>query len=240
MSRSYVLVPRLKKGREELDVSSYEFFVTPAGDLPSLAYARDGRVLAASLASRGLATWPETLRRCYVGYDGAGDFCDVQLAWAWGQVPGERSVPRSWRTFEELLAETGPRAGFLLGVKVAFEAILWRREVRPDEERVCVVMREPAMRFVRYLLSDNPESLGEDEAMLDLCRDSMSPDEREVMALCEASKEEASKEEAAKKVVAEEAARLSASELPRGEDEPPPEGFARRGGLAGQEEDDGV
>jgi len=245
VARTYVLVPRLPKDREELDVSSYEVLTGLDGRLPSVPFARDAGALCASLAQRfGLATWPETLRKFYVGYDGSGDFAEVYLAWAWGQVVGPQvSFSQVWTTFGDLLGEATPEAGFVLGVKAAFESsVLWHREHAPEDNRVFVRLREPAMRCLRYLTAEDPEALGEDEAMLDLCKQAVTPEERAVLDLVEASRAKVA-EEAALEAEAETGEADTDTGIDAGasddddaegasdEEQPPLPGFARAGGL---------
>jgi hypothetical protein len=191
-----ILVPRLPEGKNELDVSAYELAVRPASssgedrwELPSFALQPASRVVD-GLATIGIATWEATLREVYLGYSGTGDFTSVFLAWAWGQAPGQKRKVE-WKTFAELLSRPTPEAGFYLGVKAAFEALLWRREVAEDGGELAVtypmsvVLGEGAVRC-----------LGEDDdpKMVELFRASLTPAEAEVVRLVqEARRNEADK-----------------------------------------------
>jgi hypothetical protein len=187
--RTYVLLPRLQKGRAEEDLSAYDFLVDAEGGLPKFYFSRDPREVISSLSrEHGVVTWLETLRPCYQGYDSRGDFSEVLLAWAWGKIPEAKL--RKFGTFGDLLKMPGPDAGFYLGVKQAFEGLLAKRELAPETNKVCVVLREPAMRYFNYQNYASGRDPGEghedeDKAMIDLCHAAMSSDELAVLSLLE-------------------------------------------------------
>lgn len=199
-----VLIPRLPEGKSELDVSAYELAVLPAKDLgddrwslPHIEFQPISRVVEKLAASVGIVTWESTLREVYLGYSGTGDYTNVLIAWAWGQVPGLKRKGVEWKTFAELLAKPTPEAGFYLGVKAAFETLLWRREVSEEGGElgmscpVSVVLGEGAVRCLGE---------GEDLKMVELFRASLTPSEAEVVRLVmEARRSESSKTEAAGK-----------------------------------------
>ena len=148
--RTYALVPRLPEGRLPEDVSAYEFLVDSQGALPYLEFGKSSDDLVSLLAERyGVRAWAETLRSCYLGYAGSADFSEVLMPWAWGKVVGGGQI-RACRfaSFAALLADPTPDAGFYLGVKAAFEALLWKREVGPGEGAPHTYLREPAMRYL--------------------------------------------------------------------------------------------
>ena len=186
--RTYVLVPRLKAGRAEEDISAYEFLVLEDGGLPYVEWSKRDEDLCLYFARKfKIMTWPETVRPCYLGYAGSTDFSVVKLAWAWGKMPlgqGARPSGQRFAGFAELLALSTPDVGFHLGIKAAFESLLWRREVAPEGNKLCVFMREPA---VRYLLSLDIAAGSEpdDEAMVEVCHQAMSADELEVAEILE-------------------------------------------------------
>jgi hypothetical protein len=180
--RTYALVPRLKAGRSEADVSGYEFAVIETVGLPYVEWLKKDEDLCTWLSLLGIQAWPETLQSCYLGYAGSADFSEVRLVWAWGKALGAQRGLK-FASFAELLALTTPDAGFHLGIKAAFESLLWRREVAPDGNKLCVFLREPAMRYLRSLTAPGED----DEAMVDVCRQAMSDEEREVVELLEAA-----------------------------------------------------
>ena len=191
---TYVLVPARAKARAEEDLSAYNFLVDAEGGLPKIPYSKVSMVAADLAREHQIAAWTDTLRPCYLGYDSRGDFSEVLLVWAWGKIPA--SAGQRFSSFETLLKAPGPDAGFYLGVKQAFEGLLARRESDPDNTKVCVVLREPAMRYLRYQNYGSALETGqghedEDEAMLELCRASMSSDELSVLALLEAADRDA-------------------------------------------------
>jgi len=187
---TYVLVPTFAKGRAEEDLSAYSFLVNEEGGLPRFYFNKDPREVVAGLArEQGIATWAETTRFCYQGYDSRGDFSEVLLFWSWGKIPASPGG-RGFSTFETLLKTPGPDAGFYLGIMRAFEGLLARREIAPETNKVCVVLREPAMRYMRYQNYDSGRDPGEghedeDVAMVELCRAAMSSEELAVLALLE-------------------------------------------------------
>jgi hypothetical protein len=196
--RTYLLVPRLPEGRSELDVSAYEFLVDPlrpegrvadprvadprvADSLPYLDFCTATEMVAKLSDLLKIVTWPATLREVYLGYAGTGDFASVMLAWAWGDVPGARRQQK-FASFAELLSRPTPDAGFYLGVKAAFEALLWRHEVGAEMDdaslRLCVHLGEGAVR----VLED------ESSPMTAMFRANLDPSELEVVRLVEESR----------------------------------------------------
>ena len=196
--RTYVLVPRLPKDREPIDVSAYEFLVDGGGGLPHVEFpAEKGpRSLGDTLLRQyAVTTWRETMRPCYLGYSGSADFSEVLLVWAWGKslAPAHQSPGSSFKfaTFAALLGKPTPDAGFYLGIKAAFESLLWKHEVDPESNLLSVVMREPAMRYLRFKqkelgqLGASDASDMDDTSMMDLCRATMTTEERAVASLLE-------------------------------------------------------
>ena len=192
--RTYVLVPRLPKDREPVDVSAYEFLVDGNGGLPYVEFPTEKgpRSLGDTLLRQyAVATWRETMRPCYLGYSGSADFSEVLLAWAWGKslAPAHQSQGSlsKFATFATLLGKPTPDAGFYLGVKAAFESLLWKHEVDPESNLLGVVMREPAMRYLRFKFgpSDAGNSDMDDSSMIDLCRAAMTTEEKAVASLLE-------------------------------------------------------
>ena len=195
--RTYALVPRLKKGRAEEDLSGYDFLVDEDGRLPSLdGSAVDRDRLAGWLAdAHGVVTWPATTRPCYLGYDASADMSEVVLVWAWGKIPLERG--QRFASLDDLLAEATPEAGFYLGVKQAFEAMLARRELSPGDFHTCLVLRQPAVRYLatRGYCPGGGEDVDDDADMLEIYRAAMSADELEVARLLAAAAARAGAEE---------------------------------------------
>jgi hypothetical protein len=193
--KTYLLVPMLPKGRAPEDISAYKFLVAEDGGLPWLHYVRDLQAQVSFLdREHGIATWAETTRSCYLGYDAHSDFCEVRLAWAWGRTMEDENARAKiigFKSFEELyLSAFTPDAGFYLAVKQAFEALLAQRELSPERVRVCVRLREPAMRYITYQNYDSGLAPGvghedEDEAMVELCHAAMTSEELAVLALLE-------------------------------------------------------
>ena len=191
--KTYVLVPRLKKDRSFLDVSSYEILLDGRGQLPSVDYARSGGDLQSWLRSTyQVVTWEGATRRCYLGYDGHADFSEVVLCWAWGKVPGIGRRRQVFGTFADLFHDPTADAGFYLGVKAAFESLLWRVEAT-EGNRLCVVMREAALRYLECKLpgalgSDGEDDDGddgddEDPSMVEVYHAAASPEELNVVNL---------------------------------------------------------
>jgi len=202
VARTYVLVSRLPPGKVEADIGAYEFLVDADGALPHLNHVAPWHVLVWLRDTHGCVTWEPLLRQCYLGYAASGDFSEVLLVRAWGRRPGDRRKMR-FVPFGELLARPTPDAGFYLGVKAAFEGLLWRleeqvREVPPDAS-LFTVMREPAMRYLEAQLAGQPEE--EDASMVEMYRATMTADELEVARLVgEASKKPAASPPTAPKV----------------------------------------
>jgi len=193
---TYVLVPTLQAGRPEEDLGSYSFLVGEDGRLPHLDFvkAHTGRHLTDHLErEHGILTWNETLRPCYVGYDAGADLSEVLLAWAWGKISLARG--QMFATFSHLLSEPTPEAGFYLGVKEAFEGLLARRELDPEGSRVCVRLREPAVRYLRaqsYYADKSPAEVAsenEEHDMIALYHAAMSSEELGVAGLLAAAEE---------------------------------------------------
>jgi hypothetical protein len=231
--RTYALVPRLRAGRSEEDVSGYEFAVLENGDLPYAEWLKTDDALCSWLGRLNIQAWPETLRPCYLGYAGSADFSEVKLVWAWGKSLGSLVVSQlssyKFTSFAELLALPTPDAGFYLGVKAAFESLLWRREVAPEGNELCVFLREPAMRYLRSLDGVSGE---DDEAMVDVCHRAMSAEELEVAEILEEAKGKRAElavreaEEAKKVVVRADESKTSGDN----DDDDLAEGFARKPG----------
>jgi hypothetical protein len=181
IARTYVLVSRLPKGRSETDIASYELLVDAEGGLPKSSFLKPGKLCTWLREAFGCETWESFLRPCYLGYAASGDFSEVLFARAWGKIPGTLAKAR-FATFGELLSKPTPDAGFHLGVKAAFENLLWRKEVAPEEGALCTVMREPAM---RYLFAQCKGQHGDEEdlAMVEMYRTMMTADELEVARL---------------------------------------------------------
>ena len=97
-----------------------------------------------------------------LGYDGHADFSEVVLCWAWGKVPGIGRRRQVFGTFADLFHDPTADAGFYLGVKAAFESLLWRVEAT-EGNRLCVVMREAALRYLECKLPGALGSDGEDD-----------------------------------------------------------------------------
>jgi hypothetical protein len=209
--RTYALVPKLRPGRSEADISGYEFLVDEQGRLPYAEWVKKDEELCAWLGTFGLVTWSETVRPCYLGYAGSADFAEVKLVWAWGKrIQDGKGV--KFASFAELLAAPTPDAGFYLGAKAAFEGLLWRREVAPEANKLCVFLREPAMRYLRSLEAEEGAA-ADDEAMVEVCHSAMNEDELEVVELLEQARterRETAEREAAAKERAEEKAAAAA------------------------------
>ena len=182
VARTYVLVARLPLGKVETDIGAYELLVEADGGLPHHDSAAPRRLCAWLADAHGCVTWEPLFRQCYLGYAASGDFSEVLLARAWGRAPGDRRKMR-FVPFGELLAKPTPDAGFYLGVKAAFEGLLWRveaqtREVQPDDASLFTLMREPAMRYLEARLAEQPDEV--DASMLEMYRTAMTADELEV------------------------------------------------------------
>ena len=194
--KTYLLVPALPKGRAPEDVSAYRFLVDEDGGLPWLHYVRDPQAAVGFLErEHGVATWAATTRLCYLGYDARADFSEVRLAWAWGRATehGRKDAGSfKLKSFAELISPSTPDAGFYLAVKQAFEQLLAQRELSPESVRVCVQLREPAMRYVAYQNYDSGLAPcagreDEDESMVELCHAAMTSEELAVAGVLEAA-----------------------------------------------------
>jgi hypothetical protein len=212
--RSYVLVSRLKKNRSVSDLSGYEFVTTSDGRLPFFDHVAPGGLYERISDELGIVAWEETTRRCYLGYDGQADFSEVVLVWSWGKSL-RASSKFVFRDFEQLLLQPSADAGFYLGAKAAFEALLWRAEILDDGNALCVPLREPA---VRYLAAKDLVDFGNpvddeeiDESMIEVYRSAMSPEEAQVVSRLEEAKDKSREE---KKVVAEKVATQVVSSTP--------------------------
>ena len=193
---TYVLVPRLPEGKNELDVAAYEFLVVAPSvkdesglrwRLPSCEFSDSREVLKQLNERLGIVTWDVTLREIYLGYSGTGEFANVQLAWAWGALPGKKRHMTGgvWKNFASLLSIPILEAGFYLGIKAAFEALLWQREVAgavgttEDPNPVAIVLGEGAVRCLDE---------AEDPKMVELFLPSLTPAESEVLRLVQESR----------------------------------------------------
>ena len=238
LARTYVLLPRLRAGRSAQDVSAYEFLAGEGGGLPSIPFLRkkDPGALAGWLEEQyGVVTWSEVTKTCYLGYSGDAEFSEVVFARAWGRTLDSRGASLALASFASLLSEPTPDAGFYLGVKAAFEGLLWRAEVAPEGNSPCVFMREPAVRYLRYQLADDAEraALCEDEAMVSACQSVMSPEELEVAACFVRAREAA--DDRSRAAVAREEARIEERGVAFvGEDDEDEDQSADEGGEDGQ------
>jgi len=191
--RTYVLVPVLQAGRPEEDLGSYSFLAGEDGRLPYLDFAKAHNLSVYLEREHGILTWNETLRSCYVGYDADADLSEVLLAWAWGKIPVAKK--QIFVTLNHLLSIPAPDAGFHLGVKAAFEGLLARRELDPEGSRVCVRLREPAVRYLRaqnYCTDKSPAEVAaenEEHDMIELYHSAMSSEELHVASLLSAADE---------------------------------------------------
>ena len=112
--------------------------------------------------------------------------------WAWGKVPGIGRRRQVFGTFADLFHDPTADAGFYLGVKAAFESLLWRVEAT-EGNRLCVVMREAALRYLECKLpgalgSDGEDDDGddgddEDPTMVEVYHAAASPEELNVVNL---------------------------------------------------------
>ena len=203
--RTYVLVPRLKKNRSSSDLSGYDFMVGVDGrfgsqTLPFFDHVKQGELPARLSKTYGVVTWQETTRKCYLGYDGHADFSEVVLAWSWGKET-RSPYKNTFSDFEHLLASPSADSGFYLGVKAAFEALLWRAEVQDEGNALCVYLRESAVRYLAakdLTIAGNPRDEEEvDDSMVEVYRCAMSPEETRVVELItqESSTQESSTQE---------------------------------------------
>jgi hypothetical protein len=247
-SRTYVLVPKLPEGRPVEDISSYQFLTAPDGFLPWFEYGVDSSLLPELLEREyGCKTWSETLKRCYLGFASGGDFSEVMVAWAWGRSLFVKDVARSWKTFAELLATPTPESGFHLGVAAGFETLLWRKEVQPEGNELCVYLPARTMKYLRHferqtdVEKTDKEDLDDedDSATLDFYKSSMSPAELSVVALLENARRK--REEEAEKVEEETSLVVEGDGVDESDDERVetrgviiPPGFARPRTIIGK------
>ena len=246
-ARTYVLVPRLPEGRPVEDISSYQCLAAPDGFLPWFDHGADARMVPELLEREyGCKTWVETLRRCYLGFASGGDFSEVLVAWAWGKSLGVKDVSRSWKTFADLLAIPTPDAGFHLGICAGFESLLWRREVQPEGNELCVYMPPRAMKYLRHqdlleeraatVAGDEPgkdEDDEDDKATIEFYKSSMTSSELLVVSLLEEARRQRAEEAAASEEVLPESddGEAGSSEVPSVNPKIIPPGFARSGTI---------
>ncbi len=177
---TYALIPNLLTEHSDVDVTAYEFVVDGTGNVPSTDFWDDARKETKILdwldKTYGIVSWKPVLRRCYLGFNPSGLFSEVLLVRAWGRSPRHQvELPRA--SFLRLLNQVAPEAGFYLGVKSAFEALLWRREAVPAGNEICIHMREAA---VRYLAYKSLQEKAPDSTSVDFCYGLMSAVEREI------------------------------------------------------------
>ena len=183
---TYILLARLPEGRSELDVSAYEFLVRSAplyGQdrvvLPSCEFMPFGRLSKHMEGAWGVMVWEPVMREIYLGYSGTGEFSSVVLAGAWGAVPGQKIIGER-KTYAELLSQPTPDAGFHLGVKSAFESLLWSKETAGEDAALdyrtsaSIMLGEGAVRC----LGEN-----EDLKMIEAFKSMLTPAEAEVVRL---------------------------------------------------------
>lgn len=177
---TYTLIPSLLPEHSDIDITSYEFAVDSTGNVPSTDFwddaRRDTKILEWLDKMYGIVSWKPMLKRCYLGFNPSGLFSEVLLVRAWGRSY-KHPVEVSHVPFTRLLNQVAPEAGFYLGVKSAFEALLWRREAVPAGNELCVVMREAAMRYIAYR---SGQEKAPDTTSIDFCYGMMSPLEKEI------------------------------------------------------------
>jgi len=177
---TYTLIPTLLAEHSDIDITSYEFSVDSTGNVPSTDFwddvRRDTKILEWLDKTYGIVTWKPMFRRCYLGFNPSGLFSEVLLVRAWGRS-FKHPVEVSQVPFMRLLNQVAPEAGFYLGVKSAFESLLWRRETVPAGNELCVVMREAAMRYIAYR---SGQEKAPDSTSVDFCYGMMSPLEKEM------------------------------------------------------------
>jgi hypothetical protein len=177
---TYLLVPSMLVEHSDVDIAAYEFLTDSTGNVPNIDFYDDERKISKILPwlekTYGIVTWPVKIKRCYLGFNPMGLFSEVLLVRAWGKSY-KHVVETQQVGFLRLLNQVAPEAGFYLGVKSAFEALLWRREAVPAGNELCVVMREAAMRYIAY---KSQQEKVPDATSLDLCYGLMSPLEKEI------------------------------------------------------------
>jgi hypothetical protein len=207
-ARTYVLVPKLPEGRPAEDVSSYQFLVGSDGFLPWFERVNAEGMICSSLEREyGCKTWPETLKRCYLGFASGGDFSEVLVAWAWGKSLDVKTAPRGWKTFSELLATPTPEAGFHLGIASGFESLLWRKEAQPDGNDLCVYLSARTLKYLRYQerqekedaqadvkVRDDLDDDDDDQLTIEFYKSSMSLAELSVVALLDDARRQRAEE----------------------------------------------
>lgn len=212
---TYVLVPSLLSEHSDKDIAAYEFMVDNTGNVPSTDFwddaKRNTKILDWLEKVHGVVSWKSMLKRCYLGFNPSGLFSEVLLVRAWGRT-FTHSVETTSVGFMRLLSQVVPEAGFYLGVKNAFEALLWQREAVPAGNELCVVMREASMRYIRFKAGLDKTS---DPTSVDLCYGLMSPIEKETArkVLADIAKIAAAIEAAKGDLVKPEAVRAEAAKV---------------------------
>lgn len=212
---TYVLVPSLLVEHSDKDITAYEFLVDNTGNVPSTDFwddaKRDAKILDWLEKVHGVVSWRSMLKRCYLGFNPSGLFSEVLLVRAWGHT-FTHSAETTSVGFTRLLSQVVPEAGFYLGVKNAFEALLWQREAVPAGNELCVAMREASMRYIRFKAGIDKTT---DPTSVDLCYGLMSPIEKEIArkVLADMAKVAAAAQAAKGDVVRPEAVRAEAAKV---------------------------
>jgi hypothetical protein len=111
-------------------------------------------------ANLHIITWPEVVKRIYVGFDAETKFSEVLFVAAWGDdYKYQNRETFEVTTFSELLSRSkSPQAGFHLGIKGGFEMMLWRRELAPQRTILCTFLRSAAMKYMGILRDGDTDS----------------------------------------------------------------------------------
>jgi hypothetical protein len=156
---TYIVLPKLQPGHPELDIGSYEMRLV-RGDFPSLQHSTVPEVVDWLRANFHIITWPEVVKRIYVGFDSETRFSEVLFVAAWGDdYKHQTRETFEVATFAELLSRSkSPQAGFHLGIKGGFEMMLWRRELAPQRTILCTFLRSAAMKYMGILRDGDTDS----------------------------------------------------------------------------------
>jgi len=182
IATTYVVIPRLIPSRSELDVSGYEF-VTVSGGWPSTAFLSRDLLVKWLRETFRIVTWPGGILRIYAGFDEHARFAEVVLLTIWGQDYEKtgRVVDLKWSNFDSLLTPPTVRGAFAIGAKAGFEGYLLRRELAPAATGECIVLGEPALRYLAVKQGIDKDPVWSNEAMLEAYFKAMPERERLVV-----------------------------------------------------------
>jgi hypothetical protein len=181
IATTYVVIPRLIPSRSELDISGYEFVVA-GGGWPSTSFLSRQDLVKWLRDTFKVITWPGRILRIYAGFDEHARFAEVVLLTIWGSDYAKtKEVDLKWSSFDALLTPATVKGAFMIGAKAGFEGFLLQRELAPSATRECIVLGEPAVRYLTVKRGLDKDPVWSSGKMLDAYFEAMPEKERLVV-----------------------------------------------------------